>query len=133
MINKNIFEELITIYAKHSDIFLGEELKLSDFGKVYNQTCEKYCYCLSKKDSKHYPTKLIKHSDEYPTLEEGVVFFPNSTVIGSIHIGNNSAIGAGVQLFNKNVSENSAVSLRHPKGTTINKIKWSIKPRFFPK
>ena len=213
MINKNIFEELISLFAKHTYIFIGEELNLSDFGKVYNQTCEKYCYCLSKKDSKHYPTKLIKHSDEYatfliflarefylnsyieiaestylinrrlnsfdcfytrempdifhlehpigsvigqanmknylvvyqgvsiggnlkmeyPTLEEGVVFFPNSTVIGSSHIGNNSAIGAGVQLYNKNVSENSAVSLRHPKGTTINKIKWSIKSRFFPK
>ena len=68
---------------------------------------------------------------EYPTIEEGVVFFSNSTVIGSSKIGSNSAIGAGVQIYNKNISDNSAVSLRHPKGITINKIKWSVKSRFF--
>ena len=68
MINKNIFDDLVSTFAKHSDILLGQELNLSDFGTVYNQSCEKYCYCLSKKDPKHYPLKLIKHSDEYATF-----------------------------------------------------------------
>ena len=68
---------------------------------------------------------------EYPVIEEGVVFFPKSTVIGSSQIGSNSAIGAGVQLYNKKIDDNSAVSLRQPEGIKINKITWSIKSRFF--
>ena len=68
---------------------------------------------------------------EYPSIEEGVVFFPKSSVIGTTHIGSNSAIGAGVQIYNKNINQNSAVSFRHHEGITINKIKWSIKSRFF--
>ena len=212
MINKNIFDDLISTYSKQTDTFLGKEVNLSNFKIIVNQACEKYCYCLSKKDPKHYPSILIRHSDEYasfliflakefylndfiemaesaylinrrlysidcfytrempdifhlehamgavigqakmknyltiyqgvtiggnlkmeyPCIDEGVVFFPNSAVIGSTHIGRNSAIGAGVQLYNKNINENSAVSLRNPEGITINKIKWSIKSRFFP-
>ena len=46
-------------------------------------------------------------------------FFPNSTVIGSTHVGSNSAIGAGVQLYNSNINENSAVSLRGVKKLLI--------------
>ena len=212
MINKKIFDDLISTYLKQTDIFLGHGINLSDFKTIFKQTCEKYCYCLSKKDPKHFPSRLISHSDEYatfliflakefylnsyiemaestylfnrrlnsldcfytrempdifhlehplgsvigqakmknyltiyqgvtiggnlkmeyPSIEEGVVLFPKSTVIGSSIIGSNSAIGAGVQIYNKKISENSAVSLRHPEGITINKIKWSIKTRFFP-
>ena len=211
MINKNIFDDLIATFAKQTDFLLGNQFNLLNFKIIYNQTCEKYCFCLSKKDPKHYPKKLVRHSDEYatfliflarefylngnielaesvylinrrlnsfdcfytrempdifhlehpigsvigqakmqnyltiyqgvsiggnlkmeyPTIEEGVVFFSNSTVIGSSNIGSNSAIGAGVQIYNKNIIDNSAVSLRDPKGITINKIKWSVKSRFF--
>ena len=211
MINKNIFDDLISTFAKQTEFLLGNQFNLLNFKTLYNQTCEKYCFCLSKKDPKHYPKKLVRHSDEYatfliflarefylngnlelaesvylinrrlnsfdcfytrempdifhlehpigsvigqakmqnyltiyqgvsiggnlkmeyPTIEEGVVFFSNSTVIGSSNIGSNSAIGAGVQIYNKNISDNSAVSLRDPKGITINKIKWSVKSRFF--
>ena len=45
--------------------------------------------------------------------------FPKSSVIGTTHIGSNSAIGAGVQIYNKNINQNSAVSFRHPEGITI--------------
>ncbi len=211
MINKNIFDDLIPTFAKQTDYLLGNELNLSNFKIIYNQTCEKYCFCLSKKNPKHYPKKLVKHSDEYatfliflakefflngnielaestylinrrlnsfdcfytrgmpdifhlehpigsvigqakmknylviyqgvsiggnlkmeyPSIEEGVVFFPKSSLIGTSNVGSNSAIGAGVQIYNRNINENSAVSFRHPEGITINEIKWSIKSRFF--
>ena len=212
MIKKGIFEDLVTTYKKQSEVFYGKEINLYDFNPIYKQTCEKYYHCLTKKEPKHYPQKLINHADEYtsflvflakeffingyieiaesaylinrrlnsfdcfytrempeifhldhpigtvigqakmgnyitiyqgvtiggnlkmeyPSREEGVAFFPKSTVIGKTYIGKNSAIGAGVQLYNKKINENSAVSLRHPEGITMNKIKWSIKTRYFP-
>ncbi len=212
MINKEIFDDLISSFSKQTDTLLGYEVNLSDFKIIFDQVCEKYCYCLSKKDPKHFPRRLINHSDEYatfliflakefylneyielaesvylfnrrlnsldcfytrempdvfhlehplgsvigqakmknyltiyqgvsiggnlkmeyPSIEEGVVFFPKSSAIGSCHIGFNSAIGAGVQLYNEKIKENSAVSLRNPEGIKVNTIKWSIKSRFFP-
>ena len=102
MINKNIFEELISLFAKHNDIFHLEH----PIGSAIRQANIKNYLVVFQGVSIGGNLKM-----EYPTSEEGVVFFLNSTLIGSSQIGNNSAIGAVVQLYNKNLSENSAVSL----------------------
>ena len=211
MVNKNIFKYLESTYARQSEIFYGESINLLNFEKIYNKACEKYIFCLSKKNLKHSPKYLIRHSDEYcsfliflarqaylsenislatssylinrrmnsfdcfytreipdifhlehpigsiignsklknflviyqgvtigsnlnsqsPTIDESVILFPNSTVIGSTKIGTNCAIGAGVQIYDAIISDNSAVSLRKDNNITIDSLKWSVKNKYF--
>ena len=211
MFDKNIFKDLESAYARQSEIFYGDTIYLLNFKKIYNEACEKYIFCLSKKFLKHFPKYLIRHSDEYctfllflarqaylagnielatcsylinrrmnsfdcfytreipdifhlehpvgsiignsklknflviyqgvtigtnlnskyPSIDENVVLFPNSTVIGSSEIGKNCAIGAGVQIYNEKISDNSAVSLRKGYRITIDSLKWSVKNKYF--
>ena len=65
-----------------------------------------------------------------PSIGENVVLFPNSRVIGSTIIGNNCAIGVGVQIYNETISENSSISLRKT-GINLNTLNWSVKTRYF--
>ena len=65
-----------------------------------------------------------------PSIGENVVLFPNSRVIGSTKIGKNCAIGAGVQIYNEIISENSSVSLRKT-GINFNSLNWSVKNKYF--
>ncbi len=210
MIYKNIFKDLESAYSSQSKIFYGESINLSNFKKTYSEACEKYIFCLSKKNLKHFPEYLIRHSDEYcsfllflarqaylagdielaicsylinrrmnsfdcfytrvipdifhlehpigsvignselknfliiyqgvtigsnlkseaPSIDEKVVLFPNSTVIGSTKIGKNCAIGAGVQIYNEIIQDNSSVSFRKS-GNMINSLKWSVRNKYF--
>ena len=45
----------------------------------------------------------------YPKIGENVVIYPNSVVVGSCVIGDNSVVGAGTILINKSIPENSVV------------------------
>ena len=58
------------------------------------------------------------------------MLFPNSRVIGSSKIGKNCAIGAGVQIYNEIISENSSVSFRKS-GINIDPINFQYKINFF--
>ena len=42
----------------------------------------------------------------YPTIGNNVIIFPNSTIVGRIHIGDNSIIGAN-SFVNKDIPCNS--------------------------
>ena len=213
MMKDNIFADVVEAYKLHSRIFYGQEIDLNKFEKIYNLTCQRYLYCLAKKNHKHFPKNLLKHADEYtsflvflareayknklqevaesaylinrrmnsfdcfytrempdifhlehpvgsiigqakmknflviyqgvniggnlkhdyPSINEGVVLFPRSSILGSCNICSNSAIGAGVQIYNENIQKNSAVSLRNREGLIISPIKWNVKDRFFSK
>ena len=65
-----------------------------------------------------------------PSIGENVVLFPNSRVLGSTKIGKNCAIGAGVQIYNEIISENSSISLRKT-GINFNSLNWSVKNKYF--
>ena len=66
MVNNNIFKDLESTYKSQSQIFYGDIVNLLDFKRIYSEACEKYIFCLSKKKKlKHFPTSLIRHSDEY--------------------------------------------------------------------
>ena len=210
MINKNIFKDLESTYASQSKIFYGESINLLNFKNIYNDACEKYIFCLSKKNLKHFPKSLIRHSDEYclfllflarqaylsgnielatssylinrrmnsfdcfytralpdifhlehpigsiigncslknflviyqgvtigtnlksetPSIGEKVVLFPNSRIIGLSKIGKNCAIGAGVQIYDEIIKENSAISLRNG-SVKVNPLKWSVQNKYF--
>ena len=45
----------------------------------------------------------------YPTIQENVIIYPNSVIIGSIVIGKNSVIGAG-SLVNKDFPSGSVIT-----------------------
>ena len=68
MINKDIFQDLVSTYKRQSEVFYGKEINLYNFKSIYKQSCEKYYYCLTKKEPKHYPHKLINHADEYTSF-----------------------------------------------------------------
>ena len=72
MFDKNIFKDLESAYARQSEIFYGDTIYLLNFKKIYNEACEKYIFCLSKKFLKHFPKYLIRHSDEYCTFSSNI-------------------------------------------------------------
>lgn len=67
----------------------------------------------------------------YPQLGEGVVLFSKSSLIGSVVVGDNCAVGAGVQLYGGSVLANEAVSHRGRAGFVSSAMSWSVKERFF--
>lgn len=52
---------------------------------------------------------------KYPTIGDKVVIYPNSVIVGTTVIGDNSVIGAGVKLINKNVPSNTIVYEKNSK------------------
>ena len=66
----------------------------------------------------------------YPSFGDGVALYARSSVIGDCSIGNNVAIGAGVQVFAERIESNTAVSLRMHKRCEA-PINWSVRERFF--
>lgn len=67
----------------------------------------------------------------YPRLGEGVVLFSKCSLIGSVNIGRNCAIGAGVQLYGESVPDNVAIACRGQAGSVKSSLSWSVKERFF--
>lgn len=55
----------------------------------------------------------IKHIKRHPTIEDRVVIYANSTILGSITIGEGSTIGGNVFLM-EDVPPNSFVASNHP-------------------
>jgi len=66
----------------------------------------------------------------YPTFGEYVALFSHSSVIGNSVVGRNTAIGAGVQIYSEQITENTAVSLRSNQ-IVRSSMNWSIHDRFF--
>ena len=64
-----------------------------------------------------YGKRLVLHqgctvgrlAQDRPTLESGVVLFPNSAVLGRCHVRENTVISAGVQLINRDTPGNCIV------------------------
>jgi serine O-acetyltransferase len=48
----------------------------------------------------HQGCTVGRDGDDRPTLEEGVVMYPNSSILGACHVRANTAIAPGVQLVN---------------------------------
>ena len=67
----------------------------------------------------------------YPRLGEGVVLFSKCSLIGSVDIGQNCAVGAGVQLYGESVLDNVAITCRGQAGSVKSSLSWSVKERFF--
>lgn len=67
----------------------------------------------------------------YPQIGEGVVLFSKSSLIGSVVVGSNCAIGAGVQIYGKSIPDNLAVSKREFDSCFSSPMSWSVKDRFF--
>lgn len=57
----------------------------------------------------HQGCTVGRNGPDRPTLEEGVVLFPNSSVIGSCLVRSNSVITPGVQLINQDTPGNCYV------------------------
>ena len=67
----------------------------------------------------------------YPDVGEGVALFANSSLIGAAVIGDNCAVGAGVQLYGSSVPSSTAISFRGQLGFASSAMTWSVKERFF--
>lgn len=67
----------------------------------------------------------------YPEIGEGVALFANSTLLSDSKIGDNCAIGAGVQLYSEAIKPDTSVSLRNQAGIVQTQMTWSVKERYF--
>lgn len=50
----------------------------------------------------HQGCTVGRSGEDRPVLERGVVLFPNASVIGACHIGENTVVSPGVQIVNTN-------------------------------
>lgn len=48
----------------------------------------------------HQGCTVGRNGDDRPVLERGVILYPNASVIGACHIGENTVVSPGVQLVN---------------------------------
>ena len=67
----------------------------------------------------------------YPKFGTGVALFSKASVIGPTIVGDNCAIGAGVQLFGECINNDTSISLRNSTGLHMSSLSWSIRERFF--
>lgn len=63
----------------------------------------------------HQGCTVGRSKEDRPQLGEGVIMFPNSSVLGRCRIGNNAVISAGVQVINQDVPE-SCIAFQGFKG-----------------
>ena len=73
--HENIFDNLKNIFEIHSNFFTGKKVNLDKFSKVVKVACQKYLYCLSNKNIKHFPNSILEHADEYTSF---LVFLANT-------------------------------------------------------
>ena len=66
----------------------------------------------------------------YPSIGSHVALFANATIIGNSFVGDNCAVGSGVQIYGQNICPNSSISLRNSL-QSISSIQWSVANRFF--
>lgn len=66
-----------------------------------------------------------------PVLEEGVIMYPNTAIIGRCHVASGSIIGQGVSVINKNTMENSLVFQSESGGLTFKPISRNILADYF--
>lgn len=89
-------------------VVIGETAKIGHRVKIYQSvTLGAKSFSL---DENGHP---IKHVKRHPTIEDEVVIYANSTILGDITIGARSTIGANVFLM-ENVPPDSLVSSKHP-------------------
>jgi len=90
-------------------VVVGETTEIGDDVKIYQGVTL---------GAKSFPLdengNPIKHIKRHPTVEDGVIIYANSTILGGdTRIGCGSVIGANVFL-NESVPTNSIVTARHP-------------------
>jgi serine O-acetyltransferase len=66
-----------------------------------------------------------------PVLEDGVILYPNTAVIGKCQIGRRSVISQGVSVINQNTKANSLVFQGPSRGLLIKTPKKDILADFF--
>lgn len=72
-------------------------------GLVFSQaTYGNYCIF-------HQGCTVGRNGDDRPTLESGVILYPNSSIIGRCHVRENTVITPGVQLVNQDTPGNCYV------------------------
>lgn len=57
----------------------------------------------------HQGCTVGRNGESRPTLEDGVIMFPNSSIIGNCHVKSNTVIAPSVQLINQNTPGNCYV------------------------
>ena len=68
--NADIFADLEQAFARQSLFLCGREVRLKEWagGRILNNACDRYLYCLSRKKIKHYPSNILMNSDEYTSF-----------------------------------------------------------------
>ena len=66
----DIFADLEQAFARQSLFLCGREVRLKEWagGRILNNACDRYLYCLSRKNIKHYPSNILMNSDEYTSF-----------------------------------------------------------------
>lgn len=57
----------------------------------------------------HQGCTIGRNGEDRPTLEDGVIMFPNSSIIGNCHVKSNTVLAPSVQLINQNTPGNCYV------------------------
>lgn len=89
-------------------VVIGETTKIGNGVKIYQGvTLGAKSFTLDEHG------RPVKHIQRHPTVEDGVVVYANSTILGNITIGARSTVGGNVFLM-EDVPPNSFVASKHP-------------------
>lgn len=79
----------------------------------------------------HQGCTVGRNGDDRPTLEPGVILYPNSSIIGRCHVRENTVIAPGVQLINQDTPGNCYVFLGEKGRPIFKEINEYFADRYF--
>lgn len=79
----------------------------------------------------HQGCTVGRSGEDRPTLEEGVILYPNSSVIGRCHVRENTVIAPGVQLVNQDTPGNCYVFMGEKGRPVFKEIDEYFAARYF--
>lgn len=108
--NKIVATKLFLLNKALNGIDLFYEVKMPEFfliGHTVGMVFAKAFYsdyCVF-----HQGCTVGRNQEDRPILERGIVLYPNSSIIGACHVGENTVIAPGVQLINMDTPGNCLV------------------------
>jgi serine O-acetyltransferase len=65
---QEIFTGFESAFSRQLHVLCGQEIDISIYGAILKRATDRYLYCLSRKRIKHFPSRILRHADEYASF-----------------------------------------------------------------
>lgn len=65
---QELFSEFEPVFSRQLHLLCGCEINTTIHGPTLKRAKDRYLYCLSRKKTKHFPSRILFHADEYASF-----------------------------------------------------------------